>query len=475
MRIRPWAIGLFLIVGFTLFTGVLFLIGNRQKAFSRHVELYTEFSNVGGLPNGAKVRVSGFDAGKVRKIDIPEGASGKFRLELQIEEKVHGMVRKDSVVSIETEGVVGDTFVSIKKGTDQSAEAPAGSTLPSKEPLDLAELLDKGSLLLADVHGSVKDIRGRVDVALDSLTRTVNHTDNLIAGVQPNINHIASNGSRITGKIDSLVTDLNAGKGPAGMLLKDEATKQQLQSTLSNVQRTSTNLEQASVRANQTIADFQSRELAAKAQATLENVQAVSQQLNVTLKDALAQDNMGEDGAANLRRTLSNLNRSTTNLAEDTEALKHNFFFRGFFKKRGFYDLDQLTPAEYLEAADRQKNSGSRIWLQASSLFTSDATGHQQLTETGRQQIDAHVAPVIDALPGQLVVVEGYAVNGSPDQQFVTARSRADLVRHYLEAHFHLRHSDIGIVALRDKPPQNAGRDTWDGAAVALPEMKANK
>ncbi|HEX4169704.1 MAG TPA: MlaD family protein, partial [Bryobacteraceae bacterium] len=170
MRIRPWAIGLFLIVGFTLFTGVLFLIGNRQKAFSRHVELYTEFSNVGGLPNGAKVRVSGFDAGKVRKIDIPEGASGKFRLELQIEEKVHGMVRKDSVVSIETEGVVGDTFVSIKKGTDQSAEAPAGSTLPSKEPLDLAELLDKGSLLLADVHGSVKDIRGRVDVALDSLT-----------------------------------------------------------------------------------------------------------------------------------------------------------------------------------------------------------------------------------------------------------------------------------------------------------------
>ncbi|HEX4166610.1 MAG TPA: hypothetical protein VHZ55_14175, partial [Bryobacteraceae bacterium] len=352
---------------------------------------------------------------------------------------------------------------------------PAGSTLPSKEPLDLAELLDKGSLLLADVHGSVKDIRGRVDVALDSLTRTVNHTDNLIAGVQPNINHIASNGSRITGKIDSLVTDLNAGKGPAGMLLKDEATKQQLQSTLSNVQRTSTNLEQASVRANQTIADFQSRELAAKAQATLENVQAVSQQLNVTLKDALAQDNMGEDGAANLRRTLSNLNRSTTNLAEDTEALKHNFFFRGFFKKRGFYDLDQLTPAEYLEAADRQKNSGSRIWLQASSLFTSDATGHQQLTETGRQQIDAHVAPVIDALPGQLVVVEGYAVNGSPDQQFVTARSRADLVRHYLEAHFHLRHSDIGIVALRDKPPQNAGRDTWDGAAVALPEMKANK
>ena len=475
MRIRPWAIGLFLILGFALFTGILFLIGNRQKAFSRHVELYTDFSNLGGLPNGAKVRVSGFDAGKVQKIEIPKSASGKFRLELQIEEKVHSMIRKDSVVTIETEGVVGDTFVSVKKGTDQAAEAPAGSLLPSKEPLDMAELLDRGSVLLNDVHGSVKDIRGRVDVALDSLTRTVNHTDSLIGGVRPDIDRIAANGSQITGKIDRMVTDLNAGKGPAGMLLKDEATKQQLQNTLSNVQRTSANIDQASVHANQTIADFQSRQLAAKAQATLENVQAVSQQLNVTLKDALAQDNMGEDGAANLRRTLSNLNRSTTNLAEDTEALKHNFFFRGFFKKRGFYDLDQLTPAEYLAASDRQKDPGSRIWLPASSLFARDADGRDQLTEIGRRQIDTQVAPVIDTLPGQLVVIEGYAIEGSPDQQFVTARSRADLVRHYLEIHFHLRHSDIGIVPLGNKPPQNAGRNIWNGAAIVLPELKAKR
>jgi phospholipid/cholesterol/gamma-HCH transport system substrate-binding protein len=49
----------------------------------------------------------------------------------------------------------------------------------------------------------------------------------------------------------------------------------------------------------------------------------------------MAQDNIGQDGATNLRETLSNLNRSTTNLAEDTEALKHNFFFRGFFKRPG--------------------------------------------------------------------------------------------------------------------------------------------
>ncbi len=474
MKLRPWAIGLFIFLGFGLFTAILFLIGDRQKAFSKHIVLYTEFSDLGGLANAAKVRVSGLDAGRIKKIEVPQSPSAKFRLELQIEEKVHGMIRKDSVASIETEGVVGDKFVSIKKGTGQAEEASAGVTLPSKEPLDLPALMEKGSLLLNDVHSTVNDVRGRVDVALDSMTKTVNHADTFITAVQPNVNSIVSDGRRITGQINTLVTDLNAGKGPAGMLLKDEAAKQQLQATLSNVQQASVNVDQASLRANQTIADFQSRDLTTKAQVTLDNVQAVSQQLNTTVREALAQDNMGQDGASNLRETLSNLNRSTTNLAEDTEALKHNFFFRSFFKKRGFYDLDQLSPAAYVEACEHQKTAGTRKWLQASSLVVNDGDGQEQLSEAGRHQIDSQVAPVVDSLQG-LIVVEGYAVDGTPDQQFVRSRRRADLVRRYLEMHYHLRHSDIGMVPLRSRPPQSAGRDTWDGAAIMFLKVKSQK
>ncbi|HEX4168021.1 MAG TPA: hypothetical protein VHZ55_21355 [Bryobacteraceae bacterium] len=51
MGIRVWAVGLFLVVGFGLFTGILFL-----NAFGKHIELYTEFVNLDGLENGAKVR-----------------------------------------------------------------------------------------------------------------------------------------------------------------------------------------------------------------------------------------------------------------------------------------------------------------------------------------------------------------------------------------------------------------------------------
>jgi phospholipid/cholesterol/gamma-HCH transport system substrate-binding protein len=475
MRIHAWAIGLFLTLGIGLFTAILFLIGNRHDIFGKHVEFYAEFSDIGGLPRGAQVRVAGIEAGEVKGIEIPASPASKFRLKLQVRTNARGMIRTDSLVSIKTEGIVGDKYVFIREGTTAAAQAPDGSTLPSKEPFDLgaalekgSALLDKSSALVDNLQGSVTDLHGRIDVALDSVTKTVNHVDGLVAVVQPDIKKMAGNASQITETINAIVSDVNAGKGPVGLLLKDEATRKQLQATLSNAQQASLNLNDASARADRVLADVQSRELASKAQAILENVQAMSEQLNQTIKGALAPDNMGEDGATNLRETLSNLNRGTANLADDTEALKHEFFFRGFFKKRGFYDLEQLSSADYLKACERQNSCGSRTWLDAANLFATGSNGTVQLDETGRHAIDSAVAPEVDSLLDHLVIVEGYSGTGTPDQQFVTSRRRADLVREYLEAHFHLVHSDVGIVPLRDKPPHGAGRDTWNGVAIVL-------
>jgi phospholipid/cholesterol/gamma-HCH transport system substrate-binding protein len=474
MRIHAWAIGLFLILGIGIFTAILFLIGNRHDVFGKHVDFYAEFSDIGGLPRGAQVRVAGIEAGEVKSIEIPSSPKSKFRLKLQVRANARGMIRTDSLVSIRTEGIVGDKYIFIREGTSTAAQAPDGATLPSKEPFDLgaalekgSALIDKSSTLLDNLQGTVADLHGRLDVALDSVTKTVNHVDGLVTVVQPDIRKMAGNASQITSTINAIVSDLNAGKGPAGLLLKDEATREQLQATLSNAQQATLNLSNASARADRLLADVQSRDLASKAQAILENVQSMSEQLNQAVKGALAPDNMGEDGAANIRETLSNLNRGTANLAEDTEALKHEFFFRGFFKKRGFYNLEQLSPADYLQACQRQNACGSRAWLDAQSLFAA-SNGSVQLAEDGRHAIDHAVAPVVDSMLDHLVVVEGYSSTGTPDQQFVISRRRADLVREYLEAHFHLLHSDVGVVPLRNKPPHCAGRDTWDGVAIVL-------
>jgi phospholipid/cholesterol/gamma-HCH transport system substrate-binding protein len=196
-------------------------------------------------------------------------------------------------------------------------------------------------------------------------------------------------------------------------------------------------------------------------------VQALSKEVKIAMDRVLGPDDMGVDGATNIRETLSNLNRGTTNLAEDTEALKHEFFFRGFFKKRGFYDLEQLAPADYVKACEHANACDSRTWLDAENLFNV-TDGNEQLVEAGRRRIDTAVADFVDSLLNHVVVVEGYSNVGTADQQFVASRSRAELVRKYLESHFHLLHTEVGIVALRNKPPKGGGRSSWNGVAIVL-------
>jgi phospholipid/cholesterol/gamma-HCH transport system substrate-binding protein len=468
MHIRVWTTGLFIVLGFALFTGILFLVGSRQNLFAKHIDVYAEFSNLGGLGNGAKVRVDGLDAGQVKRIEAPPSPSGKFRLELQISDKLRGMVRTDSIASIETEGVVGDKYISITKGSDRAPEAGPATTLRGKETPDIAALLDKGSGVLSDLDDTIKDLRGHADLTLNTMTKTLRDADGIVVGLKPQIDKIAGDGVQIANNLNLLVSDLQNGKGPAGLLLKDEQARKQIQDTLANVKQLSANLEQASDRVNGLVADFQSRNLAARVEAVLQNAQEISSRLNGTLNEALGNDRLGENGAQNIRSTLSNLNQATSNLQDDTEALKHNFFLRGFFKRRGYFNMSQLTREDYLQEKGLQKHISKRLWLRASEVFETGSDGNQQLTPAGCREIDTEIGPVVDILPYDTIVVEGYAMRGSPTQQFITSRERAELVRRYLEEHFDFNHKNLGIVAMRNEPPKATGIDDWDGVAIAL-------
>src|SRR5215813_8697101 len=110
METRKASIGIFVIGGLVLFGVGMFLIGDRRQAFARHIEYYSEFTDLAGLAKGANVRVAGMDGGQVVSIDVSDSASAHFRVKWRINDKLRGIVRTDSVVSIGTEGIVGGTY-----------------------------------------------------------------------------------------------------------------------------------------------------------------------------------------------------------------------------------------------------------------------------------------------------------------------------------------------------------------------------
>jgi phospholipid/cholesterol/gamma-HCH transport system substrate-binding protein len=81
-------------------------------------------------------------------------------------------------------------------------------------------------------------------------------------------------------------------------------------------------------------------------------------------------------------------------MAEDTEALKHNFFFKGFFNHRGYYTLNSLSPQEYRRSKLFASSESPRVWLQADALFQHGPHGAEELSTDGKRAIDAAVAVI---------------------------------------------------------------------------------
>ena len=442
--------GVFVVAALLLFSIGLFLIGDSHQAFTHHTTFYTEMFNVNGLAPGVKVRVAGYVSGQIENIGIPHRPSDKFRVKLRVDAKLRKLIRDDSVVTVETDGVVGDKFLLIHDGTDQSQEAAVGATLPAKEPIEISAVIAKVSTVVDQASGAIVDVQGKLNVTLDTATRTIANADGLI-------------------------TLARSGSGPVGVLLNDKQTAAQLKQTVANAEQASAHLNQVSVQAGQIVADTQSRQFPAKVDANIASAQhaagqldQASQQVNTTLNGALGPDRSGEDAAENIRESLSNVNLMTGNMADDTEALKHEFFFRGFFKKRGFFSLQEMTPTEYRSSAYFQRASNHRLWLDGAEAFTTNSKGSEVLSTTGERQIDRFIGGERNVIMDEPMVIEGYSEQAVAADQITISTSRSLLAAQYLEKHFRLKSQDIGVISLMATPPPSSTRASWDGACIVL-------
>jgi phospholipid/cholesterol/gamma-HCH transport system substrate-binding protein len=449
---RYLAVGVFIIAGITLFALGIFLVGSRHEAFSRHVFLYTEFADLDGITKGSKVQVAGMDAGQVDKIDVPNSPNGRFRVQMRVDERFHGLVRIDSVVTVDTEGVVGNTFLTIHTGSPDASIAQADSVLQSKPPVKMSDLLTNGLGIMNDADATLKQVGGKLNIALDGVNGAVGNANDLLIG-------------------------LKEGRGTAGMLLRDEKMADQIRETMSNAQSATSNLKQASAGVSSIVADAQQRQLPQKLDDTMTQIRSASTQANATIEQvhqsltqALGPDANGVTAGQNISQALSNVNVATGNMAEDTEALKHNFFFKGFFNHRGYYTLSSLSPREYRRGKLFASPHNPRVWLRADSLFQQGTTGSEELSQDGKRAIDAAVVSFGDSIFTHAIVVEGYSDAVAPADALSWSYARAQVVRNYLEARYPFEAKNVGVMPLSATPPMGLGHRHWSGVCILVAE-----
>jgi outer membrane protein OmpA-like peptidoglycan-associated protein len=132
-------VGVFIVLGLLFLSIGVFLIGNKDFLFTSTYRLKAEFQNVGGLNNGADVRVGGIHEGTVKEIDLPSQSDGKVTVVMNLRTATRNIIKKDSHASIKTEGLLGDKYIEISFGSTKADAVQNGDIVASETPKDMSE------------------------------------------------------------------------------------------------------------------------------------------------------------------------------------------------------------------------------------------------------------------------------------------------------------------------------------------------
>ncbi|HTC57969.1 MAG TPA: hypothetical protein VK706_16245, partial [Candidatus Sulfotelmatobacter sp.] len=138
-----------------------------------------------------------------------------------------------------------------------------------------------------------------------------------------------------------------------------------------------------------------------------------AQQVHQIVSEMNKPDQFGMTAGTNIRESLTNANTATANLADATEALKHNFLTRGFFKKRGYYNLSEISPDQYRKDRAFTDPKNHRVWLSTSELFQEGSNG-EELSAKGIALLNAVLTENGDPIVDSPIVIEGYGNGDSP-------------------------------------------------------------
>jgi len=347
---RAARLGAFIIATLAILVAGVFIIGSKQYLFSSTYQLKTQFDNVVGLDAGADVRVGGVHTGTVSNIILPHKPGERVTVVMDLGKSTHEIIKQDSVVTIETEGLLGNQYLAVSFGSAGSGEVRNGDTIASRPPLEISDLLQKTSGILDSSQQAIQ------------------------------------NATRATANLNSISAKINAGQGTVGALVNDKQ--------LYN------NLEQTS-------------------------------------------------GA--MRATMVQAEAGVTDFEENMEAMKHNFFLRGYYKSRGYEDSAELAKDEIERLP--QGTPTKEFTYPAKQLFDKQDSAKLK----NQKSLSAGGEFLANNQFGFAVVVVSAGMEGDTQKDLVLTQARAMVVREYLVENFGFDDSQLKTLGVGKQTDANSG------------------
>ena len=146
-------VGLFLLAGIlALLLLALRVSGLSPTTNTETYKLYAYFDNIAGLTVRAKVTMAGVTIGKVTAIDLDHD-SFTGRVTMQVEKRVNNLPT-DSTASILTAGLLGEKYIGLSVGGEETLLKEGGTIHDTQSSLVLEDLI--GKFLLNTVNKDAK-------------------------------------------------------------------------------------------------------------------------------------------------------------------------------------------------------------------------------------------------------------------------------------------------------------------------------
>jgi len=194
-------LGLFVLISVSLFIVAVYILGNQKNMFQPTFRLHAVFENTKGLKAGNNVRFAGINAGTVEKITILSDTA--IQVTMILDNELQEFIKKDALVNIGTDGLVGNALVNI-------------SPTKSRPP---AARVEENDIL-----------KTREQLSTDEMLSTLGATNENIAAFSVQLLEISEK--------------INQGQGAMAMLLSDEQMAGELRQSIRNLKITSQTLAQ---------------------------------------------------------------------------------------------------------------------------------------------------------------------------------------------------------------------------------------
>jgi phospholipid/cholesterol/gamma-HCH transport system substrate-binding protein len=258
-------VGITVIIASVTLAVLLILMSGTTGLFTRKLTLKSYFDNAGGLRVGAPVRLSGVDVGNVAKIRIVDYKDKRLtpvEVTMKVSTKYAFDMRRDSVTSLDTAGVLGETFIDIDSSQAVGAPVQDGDTLAPRFHPDFQEVVRSSQSTLQNMDALLKRLdrivafvesgKGSIGKLIydpsiyDRFSQTVNDFKSIVdqiaqgqgsLGALVNSNDAYDKFTAVLDKMNAVIDDLQAGKGTAGMFLKDPSVYHNVNDTVANMKK----------------------------------------------------------------------------------------------------------------------------------------------------------------------------------------------------------------------------------------------